>query len=74
MPDKLTELFELWRESLPEGQRTLYGAFQAGLTSGAVSMRQRAMQVMQECPGSWSEEQVNQVVNMVGQLSDIPQE
>jgi hypothetical protein len=69
MADKLNELFNDWLSTNPAGD--LYQAFQGGLTTGAVSMRTRAMKVVQDwknIPG------MTEVINEIGQLSDIPEE
>ena len=66
MMDKLTELFEAWQAKAgPDA--ILFQAFQAGLTTGAVSMRQRAMKVVADNTDR------NKIMNAIGGLSDIPQ-
>ena len=42
--------------------------FQAGVTAGAVSMRERAVKVAQD------NDDKNEIINKVGELSDIPTE
>jgi len=62
--DKLTELFNAFTASNPDA--TAYQAFAAGLTAGAVSMRERAVKVAQTAKGK------NDIINGIGSLSDIP--
>ncbi len=69
--DKLTEMFETWKKNQPgdtDGD-AVYPAFQGGLTAGAVSMRQRAIAVIQDQKGNLKK---NDVLTQIGQLSDIP--
>jgi len=76
--DKLTELFSEWQRNVEAP--TLFQAFQGGLTTGAVSMRERAVKVIQTTqdnighrnPLRWDDEVVNNLINEIGQLSDIP--
>ena len=67
MADKLTQLFDAW--AVTNSDSTTFQAFQAGLTQGAVSMRTRAMSVIDQghCPNN----EKNQIKNAIGQLSDI---
>ena len=64
MADKLTELFNAWQAKAgPDA--TTFQAFQAGLTAGAVSMRERAVKVAQVGKNK------NDVINQIGALGDI---
>lgn len=65
MADKLKELYDEWEKNAGIDPTT-YQAFQAGLTAGAVSMRTRAVHVAQ------TGKDKNDVINGIGQLSDIP--
>jgi hypothetical protein len=67
MADKLTDMFNEWAGKNPEG--TTHQAFQAGVTAGAVSMRTRAMNAIDQghCPNN----EKNTIKNAIGQLSDI---
>lgn len=48
--------------------------FQAGVTAGAVSMRTRAMQAVENDPKLPKESLLNKITNTIGRLSDIPTE
>lgn len=63
MPDKLTQLFDAWNKNSKDV--TQFGAFQAGFTTSAVSMRDRALKLAQTKTG-------NDLINAIGSLSDIP--
>jgi hypothetical protein len=72
MVDKLREWFD---EKVADDNLTPMQIFQAGVTAGAVSMRDRAMSKV-AIPGSgWTQDNiVNYIKNGIGQLSDIPTE
>ena len=65
--DPLTKLYDEWKKNFPEGVTPeIFQAFQGGFTSGAVHMRQRAMDACGTDP------KLNDVKNKIGSLSDIP--
>lgn len=64
--DKLTKMYDEWVKSQLV-EPTKFQAFQAGLTAGAVAMRSRAIKIAQDGKAT------NDVVNKLGQLSDIPE-
>jgi len=64
MPDTLTKLFDDFKKNVPEP--TEFQLFQSGFTSGAVSMRSRAVAAIENKPA------FNDVKNKIGSLSDIP--
>lgn len=70
MADKLTEWFN--DEVLDD--MTSMQVFQAGVTKGAVSMRDRAMKAVQNDPKLPKESLLNKITNAIGSLSDIPTE
>lgn len=65
MADKLTQLFENAQKSNPNVSD--FTSFQAGFTTAAVSMRTRAMAVVDK------NKDVNKIKNGIGSLSDIPE-
>ena len=69
MPDMLTKLYnEKVTDTMDSHQ-----VFQAGLTAGAVSMRNRSLNAID--PSKTKDQNfVNEVRNKIGQLSDIPTE
>lgn len=72
--DMLTKLYNDFMDNV-KGDPTPMQIFQAGLTTGAVSMRTRAMTQV-SIPGSgWSQDNIiNHIKNGIGKLSDIPTE
>lgn len=71
MPDKLTELFDTFKLTNPDA--TDFQLFQAGLSAGALSMRTRAMKVVQNAAAEVKNNKVlNDMINGIGKLSDIP--
>ena len=66
MADELTNIFDRWKANNPEGD---FASFQAGFTASSISMRQRAMKLVQDAN---KDGKLNDLVNKVGQLSDIP--
>jgi hypothetical protein len=72
--DMLTKLFNDFMDKAANDPTPLQ-LFQAGLTAGATSMRQRAMDCVTIPGGNWSQDNViNHIKNGIGQLSDIPPE
>jgi hypothetical protein len=69
--DKLNKLFQEWQEKNPSGD--LFQAFQGGLTAGAVSMRDRAQKIVQHTVEMKGYPNVNEVINAIGSLPDIPE-
>jgi hypothetical protein len=63
----LDERFKAWSEQNPEG--TLYQAFQAGMTEGAVSLRRRAMDVITKV--KMTNDSRNLLLSAIGELSDL---
>ena len=70
--DVLTKLFGGWEKKTPDG--TTFQAFQAGLTTGAVSMRTRAMAAVDATQPPAAMPKLNEAKNKIGQLPDIPTE
>jgi len=71
MGDKLKELYTKWAET--EGNEDDAGSFktfQGGFTISAQSMRQRALALVQKAN---TKGQLNDLVNAIGSLSDIPE-
>lgn len=66
MSDKLTELYNEWVNTKTEVP-TEFQCFQAGFTSAAVSMRERAMKAID------GKTDINEIKNAIGSLSDIPE-
>ena len=66
MADKLTEIYNAWINTKKEVP-TEFECFQAGFTAAAVSMRTRAMAVVDK------NKDVNKIKNGIGSLSDIPE-
>ena len=64
MADKLTELFNKAQETNPNVCD--FVSYQAGFTAAAVSMRSRAMDVLN------TKKNINDIKNAIGSLSDIP--
>ena len=69
MPDKLTEMYQDFQ--IKNKNATEFQAFQAGVTAGAVAMRERAMKAAREALDPSGD--LNEVLNAIGSLSDIPQ-
>lgn len=67
MPDRLPDLYREWLAHCDGQEPNLYQAFQGGLTTGALSMRERAVKAAQEGRDK------NEVINKIGALSDIPE-
>jgi hypothetical protein len=65
MADKLQEIYEEWSATV--ANPVDFAIFAGGFTAGAVSMRERAVKVAQTAKG------VNNIINGIGALSDIPQ-
>lgn len=65
MADTLTKLFDDYKTKTTDPSE--FQLFQAGFTAAAVSMRQRAMEVVDK-----NSKDVNAIKNGIGQLSDIP--
>lgn len=77
MPDKLHELFDDWALK-PGANQELFSAFQGGFSTAAVSMRQRAMDAVDEAmklnsKNSLIMKALNDLKNKIGSLADIPQ-
>lgn len=53
---------------------TPFQVFQRGVTAGAVNMRTRAMQAVQNDPKLPKESLLNKITNSIGSLPDIPTE
>ncbi len=66
--DKLQEMFKKWNDNIAVAPATEFQAFQGGVTAGAVSMRDRAVEAVR----SNSAGDVNAIINAIGALSDIP--
>lgn len=66
MADALNKLYDQQFKKNPDG--STFSFFQAGFTAAAVSMRSRAIKAAQ------GKKDVNEIINAIGQLSDIPQE
>lgn len=69
MADKLVEAYEAWAAKVVNPD--VFEAFAGGFTASAVSMRARAMKILQDWKGITG---VNEVINKIGALPDIPQE
>lgn len=79
MGDKLSDLFteycnEVEKEH-PGSIDNTFSVFQGGFTKSAQSMRQRAMELVQKAnvSGSSLSGRLNDLVNAIGSLSDIPE-
>ena len=72
MADKLTELYEAWRATQPDPAPAQEGfpAFQGGFTASAVSMRNRAISIVQSA--KLPDQVKNNLLTAIGTLSDIP--
>lgn len=68
MPDKLTLLYNSWRET--NNGLDPYNAFQGGFTASAFSMRTRVMALIQKA--NLPNDDKNKLLTAVGTLSDIP--
>lgn len=74
MTDKLHDLFDEWKKkaAVASDSPILFNAFQGGFTAAAVSMRERAMKVVDDCRDPNNDAVLNTVKNGIGSLSDIP--
>lgn len=73
MADKLTELYHA---EFPADDMGGFAYFQRGFSKSAQSMRQRAMDLVQKLaqkPSVLKQSDVNDVVNAIGSLADIPE-
>lgn len=70
MADKLFDIYDEWRakQNAPDA----FQCFQAGFSASAVSMRERAMKVVDGKEGVVPIN-LNDIKNSIGQLSDIPE-
>jgi hypothetical protein len=70
MADKLTEAYDTWRKSV-SGDPDLFQTFQGGLSTGASSMRKRAMEAASAAVKD--DKSRNAVRTAIGTLPDIPE-
>lgn len=69
MSDKLTDMYNAWQAASKPTEEHSLQCFQGGLTAGAVSMRTRAIEVIQ-CT-KLADEVKNTLLTEVGKLPDI---
>ena len=65
MPDKLHELYDEWKKTIPDNPDD-FAVFQGGFTLSAIAMRARAQKLAQTLTG-------NDLINAIGSLPDIPE-
>ena len=63
-----------WYHAKTNSGMTDYQIFQAGVTAGAVSMRERAMKAVVNDSKLPKESLLNKITNSIGSLPDIPTE
>jgi hypothetical protein len=68
MEDKLQEIYTAWKANHPEPLE--FQVFQGGVTAGAVSLRQRALEAIEKALAG-NDTAINAAKNAVGSLSDI---
>jgi len=76
MADKLQEKFESWYKEFTDknvDEPTPHQAFAGGFTASAVSMRDRAIVAIRAAFEVGGEDVLNNAINAVGSLPDIPE-